>query len=47
MEASGNQSWFLSKHSDGSVFGPLTSEQMCRWADSAQTHRTTKSHTIR
>ena len=36
MEASGNQSWFLSKHSDGSVFGPLTSEQMCRWADSAQ-----------
>ena len=36
MEASGNQSWFLSKHVDGSVFGPLTFEQTRRWAESAQ-----------
>ena len=36
MEASENQNWFLSKHIDGSVFGPLTFEQMRRWADSAQ-----------
>lgn len=36
MDASSNQSWFLCKHIDGAVFGPLTSEQMRRWADAAQ-----------
>ena len=36
MDASSSQSWFLSKHSDGAVFGPLTFEQMRRWADGAQ-----------
>ncbi len=36
MDASGSEPWFLCKHIDGAVFGPLTSEQMRRWADSAQ-----------
>lgn len=37
MEASAaNQQWFLRKHVDGSVFGPLGFEQMRRWADGAQ-----------
>ena len=37
MEASAaNQQWFLRKHVDGSVFGPLDFEQMRRWADGAQ-----------
>ena len=35
MEASAPKSWFLRKHVDGSVFGPLTFEQMA-WADGAQ-----------
>ena len=35
MEASGSQSWFLSKHIDGSVFGPLPFEQVRRWAAAA------------
>ena len=37
MEASAaNQQWFLRKHVDGSVFGPLDFEQMRAWADGAQ-----------
>ena len=30
------QLWFLSKHEDGSVFGPLPFEQVRRWAAAAQ-----------
>ncbi len=36
METTGNQSWFLRKHVDGSVFGPLPFAQARRWADGAQ-----------
>ncbi len=36
MESSANQHWFLSKHEDGSVFGPLPFEQVRRWAAAAQ-----------
>jgi hypothetical protein len=31
-----NQSWFLRKHEDGSIFGPLRFEQLARWASTAQ-----------
>ena len=34
--AAANQQWFLRKHDDGSVFGPLDFAQMRRWADGAQ-----------
>ncbi len=36
MDAAANQSWFLRKHVDGSVFGPLRFEEVRRWADGAQ-----------
>ncbi len=36
METAGSQSWFLRKHVDGSVFGPLSFAQVRRWADAAQ-----------
>src|SRR6185295_11970067 len=36
MESIDGQSWFLSKHEDGSVFGPLPFEQVRRWAAAAQ-----------
>ncbi|HEY5036605.1 MAG TPA: hypothetical protein VII74_05690 [Chthoniobacterales bacterium] len=36
METTGGQSWFLRKHSDGAVFGPMSFEQVRRWADGAQ-----------
>ncbi len=36
MESTANQYWFLSKHEDGSVFGPLPFEQVRRWAAAAQ-----------
>ncbi|MEY2564753.1 MAG: hypothetical protein QOH88_2946 [Verrucomicrobiota bacterium] len=36
MEAPASQHWFLRKHEDGSVFGPLGFEQLARWASSAQ-----------
>lgn len=36
MDASSAQNWFLRKHVDGSIFGPLTFEQVRHWADSAQ-----------
>lgn len=36
METASGQSWFLRKHADGSVFGPLPFEQVRRWADGAQ-----------
>ncbi len=36
MEATANQSWFLRKHEDGTIFGPLRFEQVRRWAAAAQ-----------
>jgi hypothetical protein len=35
MEAAA-QDWFLRKHEDGNVFGPLPFAQLARWASSAQ-----------
>ena len=35
MEAAA-QDWFLRKHEDGSIFGPLPFAQLARWASSAQ-----------
>jgi hypothetical protein len=36
MEAAAVQEWFLRKHEDGSIFGPLPFAQLARWASSAQ-----------
>src|SRR2546423_7400079 len=36
MEQPTTQRWFLRKHEDGSVFGPLSFDQLERWASSAQ-----------
>src|SRR6266446_2431759 len=36
MEPAPSQGWFLSKHEDGSIFGPLPFEQVRRWAAAAQ-----------
>lgn len=36
MDAPAGQSWFLRKHEDGSIFGPLGFEQLSHWASSAQ-----------
>lgn len=36
MEPAENQLWFLNKHEDGSVFGPLAFAQVRRWAATAQ-----------
>src|SRR5712691_7029688 len=36
MEAPASQNWFLRKHEDGSVFGPLPFEQLRHWAAAAQ-----------
>jgi hypothetical protein len=36
MEEPSGQRWFLRKHEDGSVFGPLSFEQLARWASTAQ-----------
>lgn len=36
MDSTANQLWFLSKHEDGNVFGPLPFEQVRRWAAAAQ-----------
>lgn len=30
------QAWYLRKHEDGTVFGPLTFDQLDRWASTAQ-----------
>ena len=35
-EPSTGQTWFLRKHDDGTVFGPLSFEQLVRWAADAQ-----------
>ncbi|MGI8820966.1 MAG: hypothetical protein ACR2ID_08900 [Chthoniobacterales bacterium] len=36
METPAAHPWFLRKHEDGSIFGPLSFEQLARWAGSAQ-----------
>ncbi len=36
MEQPSNQHWFLRKHGDGSIFGPLSFEQLALWASTAQ-----------
>lgn len=36
MESTANQHWFLCKHEDGSIFGPLPFSQVRRWAATAQ-----------
>jgi hypothetical protein len=36
MEAPAGQQWFLRKHEDGNIFGPLTFEQLAGWASSAR-----------
>src|SRR5690348_8253817 len=36
MDEPSAQSWFLRKHEDGSVFGPLSFEQLAKWASTAQ-----------
>ncbi len=35
-ESATTQSWFLRKHEDGTIFGPLSFEQLARWASAAQ-----------
>ena len=36
MEAAAAQDWFLRKHEDGNIFGPLPFVRLARWAASAQ-----------
>ena len=36
MDAPAAQQWFLRKHEDGNIFGPLSFDQLARWASSAQ-----------
>jgi hypothetical protein len=36
MESAPAKEWFLRKHEDGSIFGPLPFEQLTRWASAAQ-----------
>lgn len=36
MDAAAGQEWFLRKHEDGNIFGPLPFAQLARWASSAQ-----------
>jgi len=36
MEEPSGQRWFLRKHEDGTVFGPLSFEQLAQWAATAQ-----------
>ncbi len=36
MESAETQQWFLRKHEDGTIFGPLPFEQLARWASTAQ-----------
>jgi len=36
MEAAAAQDWFLRKHEDGNIFGPLPFAQLARWASAAQ-----------
>jgi hypothetical protein len=36
MDEPSSQRWFLRKHADGTVFGPLSFEQLAKWASTAQ-----------
>lgn len=36
MDAAPGQQWFLRKHADGNIFGPMPFEQLTRWASAAQ-----------
>jgi hypothetical protein len=36
MDGPATQRWFLRKHEDGGVFGPLSFDQLSRWASAAQ-----------
>src|SRR5712691_5478592 len=36
METPSSQMWFLRKHEDGSILGPLPFEQLVFWASTAQ-----------
>jgi hypothetical protein len=36
MEDVSNQSWFLRKYQDGSIFGPISFDQLSSWASAAQ-----------
>jgi len=36
MDQPSNQSWFLRKHEGGTVFGPVSFEQLAQWASTAQ-----------
>ena len=36
MEEASSQPWFLRKHQDGSVFGPISFDQLSSWASAAQ-----------
>jgi hypothetical protein len=36
MDEASSQSWFLRKHSDGSLFGPVSFDQLAAWASAAQ-----------
>lgn len=36
MDTVAGQQWFLRKHADGTVFGPITFGQLAQWASSAQ-----------
>lgn len=36
MDSPAGHQWFLRKHADGSIFGPVDFEQLTRWASSAQ-----------
>jgi histone deacetylase complex regulatory component SIN3 len=36
METAPVKEWYLRKHEDGSIFGPLTFDQLTRWASAAQ-----------
>jgi len=36
MEDVSSQSWFLRKHQDGSIFGPISFDQLSNWASTAQ-----------
>src|SRR5229473_4872936 len=36
MEEASSHLWFLRKHQDGSVFGPISFDQLAGWASAAQ-----------
>jgi hypothetical protein len=36
MDEVSSQSWFLRKHQDGSLFGPISFDQLASWASAAQ-----------